>query len=89
MCSTSLQSKNRFELENESEGSCPKCPLKMQLIGRTLNNHSLACVDEPSTSLSNNENRSFSSCVYQEIFKKYPPAFYFEIGSNSTILNYL
>jgi hypothetical protein len=37
----------------------------------------------PDISLSNGENRSFLSCTYQKLFKNYPPAFFFGMGSSS------
>ena len=54
----------------------------MHLIGPLLTNHILACIDAPESSLSNGENRTSLSCSYQKLFKKYPPAFYFEMGSS-------
>jgi len=38
--------------------------------------------DASESPLSNGENRSFLSCIYQKLFKKYPPAFFFRMGSN-------
>ena len=41
-----------------------------------------ALLDVP---LSNGENRSFISFTYQKLFKKYPRAFFFGMGSNTVI----
>jgi hypothetical protein len=62
--------------------------LRIHLIGQLLDQSNLTCFYAQHCSLSNGENRSFLSCTYQKLFKKYPPAFFFETG-NSLVLNYI
>jgi hypothetical protein len=53
----------------------------MHPIGPLPANQTLACADAPGSWLSNGENPTSLSCSYQKLFKKYPPAFFFEMGS--------
>ncbi len=49
-------------------------------------------IDTLSQPLSNGENHSSLFCSYQKLFKKYPHAFYFEMGNNSffnVVISYL
>ncbi len=56
--------------------------LRIHLIGQLLDESNLTCYYAQHYSLSNGENRSFLSCTYQKLFKKYPPAFFFETGNS-------
>ncbi len=62
--------------------SYPTCPLRMHLIDPLRDNQILACADASESWLSNGENPTSLSCSYQKLFKKYPPAFLFEMGSS-------
>jgi hypothetical protein len=42
----------------------------------------IEALDKP---LSNGENSSSLSCTYQELFKKYPPTFFFGMGSRNDL----
>jgi hypothetical protein len=48
-----------------------------------MNPNNFIWIDALEKPLSNGENRSFLSCTYHELFKKYPPAFFFEMGSST------
>ena len=53
----------------------------MHLIGPLQTNQILACADAPASWLTNGENPTSPSFSYQKLFKKYPPAFFSEMGS--------
>ncbi len=63
-----------------------KCFLRIHLIGQLLDQSNLTCFYAQHCSLSNGENRSFLSCTYQKLFKKYPPAFFFGMGSSHIVV---
>jgi hypothetical protein len=65
-----------------------KCFLRIHLIGQLLDQSNLiTCFYVQHYSLSNGEDRSFLSCAYQKLFKKYPPAFFLKRAIDSNIAN--
>jgi hypothetical protein len=49
-------------------------------VVQDINFNNFIWIDALNTPLSNGKNRTSISCSYRKLFKKYPPAFYFEMG---------
>ncbi len=64
-----------------------KCFLRIHLIGQLLYQSNLTCFYAQYCSLSNGENRRSLALSILELFKKYPPAFFFGMGSSPNLID--
>ncbi len=72
-----------MKYENVENFHWSRCFLRIHLIGQLLDQSNLTCFYAQHCSLSNGENRRSLALSILELFKKYPPAFFFGMSSSS------